>query len=246
MLRFLFQKMLHKKWLVFSLIIGNVLLFAIAASHPMYKEAAVKRMFLDEFTRYTEETNTHPALMSFHLKRMSYSQQPIYEKIQERVDGLPERLGVPYEYSICYRYQMQQTAVWVKPRSGSPASLSLSMSDMTEFSDHIDIISGRMYEPGINGREVEAIVSESTLIKNDLVVGDVLEFRYMVNSADETLLVKIVGVFRNNKEADSYWVQSPNIMTDNLFIPTDAFNEIYSDVNSKAVLHCYWYLMLDT
>ena len=115
MLRFLFQKMLHKKWLVFSLIIGNVLLFSIAASHPMYKEAAVKRMFMDDFTKYVEETNEHPALLSFHFKRLSFLNQPRYEELQERVDGLPDRLGIPYEYNIRFRYQMQQTAVWVKP-----------------------------------------------------------------------------------------------------------------------------------
>ena len=72
MLRFLFQKMRHKKWLVFSLFIGNVLLFAIAVSHPMYKDAAVQRMFSDEFTRYIEENNEHPAMMELHLKRIAY------------------------------------------------------------------------------------------------------------------------------------------------------------------------------
>lgn len=246
MLRFLFQKMLHKKWLVFSLFIGNVLLFAIAASHPMYKDAAINRMFVDEFVKYTEEKNEHPALMTFHVKRTTYAEQSNIETIKERVDALPGRLDIPYEYNICFRYQMQQTAVWEKPRSGSPASVTLCLSDMTDFADHINIVSGRMYEPGLNGRMVEAVVSETTLIKNDLVVGDVLEFRYVNNGEGETILVKIVGVFRNNQEADAYWVKSPNVMTDNLFIPSEVFDDLYSDWNYKAVLHCYWYLMLDT
>ena len=96
MLRFLFQKMRHKKWLVFSLFIGNVLLFAIAVSHPMYKDAAVQRMFSDEFTRYIEENNEHPAMMELHLKRIAYSEQGKYEAIKERVDSFPDRLGIPY------------------------------------------------------------------------------------------------------------------------------------------------------
>ncbi len=37
MIRFLMQKLLHKKWMVVSLLIGNVLLIAIACSNPMYK-----------------------------------------------------------------------------------------------------------------------------------------------------------------------------------------------------------------
>ncbi|MBR5348213.1 MAG: hypothetical protein IK125_03175 [Lachnospiraceae bacterium] len=246
MLRFLFQKMLHKKWLVFSLFIGNVLLFAIAASHPMYKDAAIKRMFVDEFAKYTEEHNEHPALMEFHLKRTNYSEQGNVDTIQARVDALPERLNIPYEYNICFRYQMQQTAVWEKPRSTSPASVTLCLSDMTGFADHIDIVSGRMYEPGWDGRTVEAVVSESTLIKNDLIVGDVLEFRYIKNGDGETIFVKIVGVFRNNRSSDAYWVKSPNVMEDNLFIPSEVFDDLYSSWNYKAVLHYYWYLMLDS
>ena len=246
MLRFLFQKMRHKKWLVFSLFIGNVLLFAIAVSHPMYKDAAVQRMFSDEFTRYIEENNEHPAMMELHLKRIAYSEQGKYEAIKERVDSFPDRLGIPYENKICFRYQMQQTAVLEKPRTGSPASMTLSLSHMTDFEDHIEIISGRMAEPGIDGRNIEAVVSETTLIKNDLVVGDVIEFRYVTNAQEETILVTVTGVFRNNKEADAYWVNSPNVLKDNLFISEDVFDELYSDVNYKAVLHCYWYLMLDT
>ncbi|MBR6364856.1 MAG: FtsX-like permease family protein [Lachnospiraceae bacterium] len=247
MIRFLFQKMLHKKWLVLSLFIGNILLIAIAASHPMYKDAAIKRMFADDFEQYMVEENKHPALMSVFYARRTQGNQEVVDSIQKRLDEWPDKIGIPYEYNIAFRYQMQQTAVLVKPRSTSPGSLNLCLSDMTDFADHIKIISGRMYEPGIDDRTIEAVVSESTFIKNDLVLNDVLEFRYIVNGNGETIYVKIVGVFRNDKEEDAYWVQSPNKLTDNLFVSTDVFEALYeSDWNYKAVVRCYWYLMLDT
>ena len=56
MLRFLIQKLLHKKWMVVSLLIGNILLIAIAVSHPMYKRAALNRMLTDEFETYIAQT----------------------------------------------------------------------------------------------------------------------------------------------------------------------------------------------
>ena len=120
MIRFLFQKMLHKKWLIFSLFIGNILLVAIAASHPMYKAAAIKRMFADDFLQFTEEENRHPALMTFSMSRKTLSEQGNIEEIQKQVTSLSDELNIPYEHNIFFRYQLQQTAVWVKPRSTSP------------------------------------------------------------------------------------------------------------------------------
>jgi len=246
MIRFLFQKMLHKKWLVFSLFIGNILLIAIAASHPMYKNAAINRMYNDEFSQYVEDNNKHPALITINMTRLKYEEQPIVERRQEIIDAWPDRIGIPYEYNISFRFQLQQTAVWEKPRTGSPESLRLSLSNMTGFSDHIQIISGRMYEPGLDDRLVEAVVSESTFIENDLILDDILEFRNVYIGNGETLRIKIVGVFRNDKESDSYWVTSPNTMTDKIFIPDEVFGDLYGEWNPKAVLRCNWYLMLDT
>lgn len=49
MIRFLMQKLLHKKWMVVSLLIGNVLLIAIACSNPMYKNASLQRTLTKSF-----------------------------------------------------------------------------------------------------------------------------------------------------------------------------------------------------
>ena len=43
MLRFVIRKMLNKKWMVLSLLVGNILLISIAASNPMYTDAVLKR-----------------------------------------------------------------------------------------------------------------------------------------------------------------------------------------------------------
>ena len=40
MFHLVLQRILHKKWMVASLLIGNILLIAIAVSHPMYQEAS--------------------------------------------------------------------------------------------------------------------------------------------------------------------------------------------------------------
>ena len=64
MLQIMLQKLLHKKWMVVCLLIGNILLVAVAASHPMYQAASLHRMLLDEFIVYLEENNEIATMMS--------------------------------------------------------------------------------------------------------------------------------------------------------------------------------------
>ena len=44
MFRFIFQKLLNKKWLILSILIGNILLVGIACCSPMYSHAALQKM----------------------------------------------------------------------------------------------------------------------------------------------------------------------------------------------------------
>lgn len=43
MLRFVIRKMFSQKWMVLSLLIGNILLISIAAGNPMYTHAVFQR-----------------------------------------------------------------------------------------------------------------------------------------------------------------------------------------------------------
>ena len=60
MFHLVLQRILHKKWMVASLLIGNILLIAITVSHPMYQEASKRHMLTDGFTNYLEKKNSYP------------------------------------------------------------------------------------------------------------------------------------------------------------------------------------------
>ena len=63
MLKVMFQKIWHKRWMVFSLLLGTILLSATVVSFPMYKEAAFDRMLQDEFENYLTEKGEWPGLL---------------------------------------------------------------------------------------------------------------------------------------------------------------------------------------
>lgn len=55
MFRFMLQKLRHKKWMVLCLLIGNILLIAVAASQSIYKTASFERMLKEEFEKQNKE-----------------------------------------------------------------------------------------------------------------------------------------------------------------------------------------------
>ena len=57
MLRFVIRKMLSKKWMVLSLLIGNILLASITAGNPMYTRAVLQRTLTKSLEAMLEDSN---------------------------------------------------------------------------------------------------------------------------------------------------------------------------------------------
>ena len=51
--------------MVVCLLIGNILLAAIASSNPMYRDAALEKTLKSKYSKYIEETNKDPGVLSF-------------------------------------------------------------------------------------------------------------------------------------------------------------------------------------
>ena len=62
MFRFIIQKIINKKWLIFCLLIGSMLLIAISCCNPMYTSAALQKMLTDELDSQMNKTGTYPAI----------------------------------------------------------------------------------------------------------------------------------------------------------------------------------------
>ena len=64
MFKFVLNKMLNKKWMVLSLLIGNILLISIACVNPMYTQAVLQRMLTRNLAQYMEENNRYPGTLT--------------------------------------------------------------------------------------------------------------------------------------------------------------------------------------
>ena len=100
MLRFMLQKLMHKKGLVISLLIGNILLIAVASSHAMYRSASLQRMLTNEFIEIVEQTNEHPLMFTLTHSVNKLSSTESFFETKQVAETLCESFGVPEEILV--------------------------------------------------------------------------------------------------------------------------------------------------
>ena len=64
MLRFVLRKVRAKKWMMLSLLIGNVLLMAIACVNPMYSRAILQRTMQEDLRAVQTQSGKYPGAVT--------------------------------------------------------------------------------------------------------------------------------------------------------------------------------------
>ena len=107
MLKFIIQKVWSKKWMFLGLLLGNLLMIAVAAVGPMYSDAALQRTLTRNFSDYYIRTNKHPGTVimraSFNgIKKVSYKGN---EQAAETFEQMIEEWKVPVIYCVEQYYR---------------------------------------------------------------------------------------------------------------------------------------------
>lgn len=248
MIRFIKQKLVHKKWMVVCLLIGNILLAAIASSNPMYQNAALQKTLRSKFSKYVEENNAYPGVFSFHTTiNVGKGQEQEFQKMQDTASRAAEELGVDQTYLINVLGTSKVRGQYVQSRGNITATKTMRIAAMTGITDHIHILSGEGYgEERLADGTIPVIVSQRGMSKLDVVLGDEIEFVKLKNSDGSNVKIKVVGVFDAGDSSDNYWVKSPSSYYIELFMNPELFREIFIDIeNQKFNLTSEWSLVFD-
>lgn len=243
MLRFVIRKMLSKKWMVLSLLIGNILLASITAGNPMYTRAVLQRTLTKSLEAKLEDSNTYPGLITMRSNKNTKSLSLLMD-FEEEAYSMPEFYGVEAVEKLRILTTRDTKSV---PDLDRGESMSLALSAMSDMPAHIEIIAGEMYSdvPDAEG-VIDAIVSEKALVEQELLLGDVLTLTNQTDKDGNSLRVRIAGVFRNSEADDPYWVRNPSLYTNRLFISETLFAEYYLNQDElDEVLDAVWYVLLD-
>ncbi len=235
MFHLVLQRILHKKWMVASLIIGNILLVAIAVSHPMYQEASKRHMLIDGFEGYMEENNTYPMIVrsTGRLRKNAGRNQMVATR--KYMGSLPGNYGIPAVEDKIFRATVTGSAKILSIHDSYSDIDKLSVASLSNLKNHAQIMSGNWYSPTVTEDGfIEAVISQSTMVEFNMLIGHEYEFEMLFDHNKQPVKVRVVGVFSNDKEEDYYWIDSPDSYNEHLIIDPDLFESIFLDENFKT------------
>ena len=246
MFRFMIQKLRHKKWLALCLLIGNVLLVAVAAGYPMYKDASLQRMLSDEFASFSEKNGVHPGLIAMSSTARKGEFKEDFLALEEYSTRVCDELGVEQLVRVANVSLSFSNGESSMERTEG-AKRDLRIATLSDLRAHSAVVSGTMYSDELaQDGCLEAVVTEAALVQQKFVMGEELTFSAIKDMDGEPLRVRIVGVIKNSEEKDVYWVKSPNYYDTDLFVSEVLFEKMFRGNRMDGYrMNANWYVISD-
>ncbi len=252
MFTFIFQKMRNKKWMVFCLLIGNILLISIACCNSVYTRSVLQKMLISDFENYAAENNRNAGTVYVTAEMLSRGNVGVntenFDFSESKMNAIEEESGVPtavashnyYVDPLSFTYDVSRNASRETTMSGRIGFLS----GMTE---HGEIISGEWFTDQLDSDGcIPCVISERMMVRQMLVVGDTLTVTNKKSKDDGLIRVKVVGVFRNKSDDDPYWVDPPSSYTKEFFTSESIFYEQFiNPENQLFIVKGSWNIVLD-
>lgn len=243
--------MLNKKWMILSLLIGNILLISIACCNPIYTKAVLQRTLSRNLNDYMVEKNRYPGTVSMTGAFSKRNNEVIYLdqfiELNRYAKDLPQKYQLPLLQDITHYYLSSVRAYPQMTREGEKESKSLEIGFMTGLDDHIRLIAGTMFtdvpdESGV----YDVIVSQSMFIKHNLLLNEEFSLPNHLDFEGNPLMIRISGVFTVKETEDLFWVRQPSSYTNQCFMPEPLFRELFVDLDDpKYMLNASFYQVYD-
>lgn len=249
MLSFVFRKISNKKWMVLSLLLGNLLMVAIAAATPMYSQAILQRTLTRRLNEAYTETNRHPGIIEVNGldAQAGKSKEDYYEYVMGMMDLLSasvENMQVPVQSSAKLFYKTSIKAFHEIPIEDSENEVLLRMTNYSGVEDHIDIVYGEMFREGLDDHTFEVVVNENTFVKHSLMMGEVLELEKIKDENGVPYKVRIAGIFEATDPNDPYWITDPYKWSDVCLMDEELYHKFFISMDTKNY-KADWKFVLD-
>ena len=253
MIRFVFRKILHNKWLVFCLLIGVVLAVGMVSSIPMFADGILNRMLTKDLEDYQARTGMYTG--RYYVK---LNLDTAYKE-ESRLNALKY-----FDVNIPLNIDQLEVPVIGESRVYSIASLRTSKTETDAekgfrnvfrvaamedfFESHATITHGVMPSKGVaEGSVIEVAMSYSHMVENGWDLNKVYEVydgqgRF---ENDLPLYVKIVGVFEINNPSDPMWYDGGNQILYHMMMDLDLFMQLFVGSETTHISAVEYYYAVD-
>lgn len=247
MLKFILNKLLHKKWIFLCLLLGNILLIAIASSNAMYKNASLQSMLTDDFKQSLQKTNLYPTVLTLNGNMIKNVGKDTYQDLNRISQTIASDIGIPELERVHYQHIIQTKAYSLRKSQNKNFSQEVKVSNLSNLESNITIISGNLFQDEmLEDGCIDVIVSQSAYFHLNLLIGEKYEFDIVTDTKKNPLRVRVAGVFEANQNNDFYWINSPNSYTNDFFVSDKAFSNYILNYNDQVqIMKGYWYVLFD-
>ena len=131
--------------MVISLLLGNLLMVAIAASTPMYSQAILQRTLTRRLNESYTETNRHPGVIEVNGldAQAGKSEEDYYKYVMDMMGLLSasaEDMQIPVQSAVVQFYKSGVVATHEMVFEESENEVKLKMSTCSDLEDHIKIV----------------------------------------------------------------------------------------------------------
>jgi len=225
----LLRKMARNRWLVGSLLTGMLCCIALTSSMPLYKNAVLRYMLIQDLDRSYAYTGNHPGVISIDIG-MRTDNRNTQKNIVERYESYwndhivgSELLNIELDQRVMETVRFSLTPV--DPTRVDPGpERSAKFAMRTGLEEKVRIVDGRLPEKSqpVDG-VYEVMVTDSALSELKMLLGQ--EFRIedpRVESRE--IVIKPVAVISEDNLNDPYWSRwDLRAERNTLFLPEEAF-----------------------
>lgn len=251
MLSFVLQKLRSKKWMVLSLLIGNILLVAIACANPMYTRATLQKTLQNNLTQYMNTRNRYPGTAQFGagMTRSSngVKNQDTFYKMEELALGFADSMQLPLKEFVSLYTMDNVRMLSTSVRTDDTAEKLETLAFLSNINEHSTLIAGEFPSPECKDGVIEVMVSEKGLISMNLLLGEELAVSSHTLPDGSPIYLRVTGVFTNSDDRDPYWVRTPTAYSSTLMMDEGLFRELFVSrgEGQRYPIGALWFVLCD-
>lgn len=246
------KRLLAQPLLSISTFIGLVVASSLMITVPLYAEAVSFRILKERLS--ANETNTNRPPFSFLFSYVGSWAEPVNFEDLNEIDTyiseqVPGELGLPMTRLVRHveSVRMRLYPAGINDYANPDSKLADVTFGWTEdIESHIVISEGAFpadADPAPDST-VDILVREALATSLGMQVGETY-YVYDANESQNTIPVRIAGIWNAANEMDSYWFYNPNAFDDALLVSRGTYINRLSPYTEADVNLALWYMNVD-
>lgn len=244
MLIYVLRKLVNNKWMVACLLLGSILASAMVSSISLYTDGVLQRMLTKDLENSQKVNGEYPAY--YYVKSiLSYTdknREATYNSLNTAVEKMYEKFNLQALAKV--NRITADIKILENITSGETKKTITGINALSDFQNHIDMISGKLFSSEIEDGLYEVIVSEEAMKNLNVVEGNIYKLAY--DNADTTteFKVKVVGVYSFKDLQDLYW-NSIDEYNKSFIMDYSLFKKEFVKSGDTPLSQSQWFYALD-